>query len=145
MNQLFTFKLGSMKKLFFIFAIAAIALAACNRASRTADAQITVEDTLGLADFKAWKAQEAQAELQAMYVNNNAKPVARKSTRTRSSGSMSSESSHNAQVAKKRGWSKAAKGAVIGAGAGAVIGAVVNKRNRVAGGGRWCSDWCRSQ
>ncbi|MGF2411106.1 MAG: YMGG-like glycine zipper-containing protein, partial [Ferruginibacter sp.] len=34
---------------------------------------------------------------------------------------------------KKKGWSKAAKGAVIGAGTGAVAGAIINKRNRAAG------------
>ncbi len=33
----------------------------------------------------------------------------------------------------KRGWSAKAKGAVIGAGAGAVGGAIINKRNRGAG------------
>lgn len=33
----------------------------------------------------------------------------------------------------KRGWSAKAKGAVIGAGTGAAVGAIVNKRNRGAG------------
>jgi hypothetical protein len=37
-------------------------------------------------------------------------------------------------VAKKKGWSNAAKYSVIGGGAGALGGAVINKRNRVAGG-----------
>lgn len=32
------------------------------------------------------------------------------------------------QPAEKKGWSKAAKGAVIGAGTGAVVGAVVSKK-----------------
>lgn len=35
---------------------------------------------------------------------------------------------------RRRGWSAKAKGAVIGAGTGAVLGAVVNGRNRLAGG-----------
>jgi hypothetical protein len=34
---------------------------------------------------------------------------------------------------RKKGWSKAAKGAVIGAGTGAIAGAIINKRNRGAG------------
>ena len=38
-----------------------------------------------------------------------------------------------AQTEKKEGWSKAAKGAVIGGVAGAAGGAVVNKKNRVVG------------
>ncbi|MBK8142067.1 MAG: glycine zipper 2TM domain-containing protein [Chitinophagaceae bacterium] len=41
---------------------------------------------------------------------------------------------NEAKVAKKKGWSKAAKYSVIGAGSGAILGAVINKRNRVAGG-----------
>lgn len=34
---------------------------------------------------------------------------------------------------RKRGWSAKAKGAIIGAGAGAAAGAIINKRNRAAG------------
>lgn len=49
------------------------------------------------------------------------------------SGSMSNESSETAQVEKKKGWSKAAKGAVIGGVAGAAGGAIINKKNPVVG------------
>jgi hypothetical protein len=38
-----------------------------------------------------------------------------------------------ATAQKKEGWSKAAKGAVIGAAGGAVAGAVINKKNRAVG------------
>lgn len=38
-----------------------------------------------------------------------------------------------ATATQKKGWSKAAKGTAIGAGVGAVAGAVINKRNRAAG------------
>lgn len=48
-------------------------------------------------------------------------------------GSMSSESSQTAKVEEKKGWSKAAKGAVIGGVAGAAGGAIINKKNRVVG------------
>ena len=34
----------------------------------------------------------------------------------------------------KKGWSRKAKGAVIGGGSGAVIGALINKNNRLVGG-----------
>jgi len=37
-------------------------------------------------------------------------------------------------VAKKKGWSKTAKYSAIGGGAGILLGAVINKRNRVLGG-----------
>ncbi len=49
------------------------------------------------------------------------------------SGSVASESSNTAKG--KKGWSKTAKGAVIGGVAGAGTGAVVNKKNRAAGAG----------
>ena len=42
-------------------------------------------------------------------------------------------STETAQTEKKEGWSKAAKGAVIGGVAGAAGGAVINKQNRVVG------------
>jgi len=48
-------------------------------------------------------------------------------------GSMSSGSDNTAQAEEKKGWSKAAKGAVIGGVAGAAGGAVINKKNRAAG------------
>lgn len=44
---------------------------------------------------------------------------------------MSSESENSAK--EKKGWSKTAKGAVIGAAVGAGTGAVVNKKNRTKG------------
>jgi hypothetical protein len=51
-----------------------------------------------------------------------------------SSASSSNAAYDPAPVAtKKRGWSAKAKGAVIGAGAGAIGGAIINKRNRGAG------------
>jgi hypothetical protein len=64
--------------------------------------------------------------------------VAKKKTTSTNSGytngSMNSSSTHTAEVVKKKGWSKAAKGAVIGGAGGAVLGAVINKKNRVLGG-----------
>lgn len=47
--------------------------------------------------------------------------------------SMQSSTSNEAKTAQKKGWSKAAKYAVIGSAGGAVMGAVINKRNRVKG------------
>ena len=39
-----------------------------------------------------------------------------------------------AQAQERRGWSPQAKGAVIGGGSGAILGAIINKRNRAVGG-----------
>jgi hypothetical protein len=59
------------------------------------------------------------------------------STASAGSGTeMNNEGSNSAKapaVEEKGGWSKTAKGTVIGAGGGAVIGAVINKKNRAAG------------
>jgi Glycine zipper len=49
------------------------------------------------------------------------------------SGTSNSGTTETAKTEKKEGWSKAAKGAVIGGVAGAAGGAVVNKKNRVVG------------
>ncbi|HEX2608080.1 MAG TPA: glycine zipper domain-containing protein [Flavisolibacter sp.] len=65
--------------------------------------------------------------------NNGAGSSGSGSTANDGSGSMSSGSSQTAEVNKKQGWSKAAKGAVIGGIGGAAAGAVINKKNRVVG------------
>ena len=44
-------------------------------------------------------------------------------------GSASNETSEPASAPKKKGWSSAAKGAVIGAGAGAIAGSIIDKKH----------------
>ncbi|HEY5773122.1 MAG TPA: glycine zipper domain-containing protein, partial [Chitinophagaceae bacterium] len=56
-----------------------------------------------------------------------------KRTTSYQSPKMVSETQNAAKATTKKGWSKAAKATAIGAGAGAVLGAVINKKNRVAG------------
>jgi hypothetical protein len=53
---------------------------------------------------------------------------AERSARVSSGSSSSSSSTATAEEPKKKGWSSAAKGAVIGAGAGAITGAMVDKK-----------------
>jgi len=75
--------------------------------------------------------------------STSTKPVSRSSsgssqstsdnTASSGNGASSNGSSETAKVEKKEGWSKAAKGAVIGGVAGAAGGAVINKKNRVLG------------
>ncbi len=79
-----------------------------------------------------------------VYVN---KPGIKKHTTTHTSTNSNSTStgsttanngsgvynSTSENTAKKKGWSKSAKGAVIGGAGGAVLGAIINKRNRGAG------------
>jgi hypothetical protein len=156
MNKLLPFKMRSMKKLLFLLPVIAILMVACNStpkvnsedvARKVADSLRLAADTAGLAQFQAWKAQNelvnqdpyAQQQLVATTEASSA-PVRRTrtstSSRSRSSGggSMSSGSSNTAKATQKKGWSKAAKGAVIGGVAGGAAGAIINKRNRVVGG-----------
>jgi hypothetical protein len=130
-----------MKKYLFIIAITAafaVLMASCN--SKTKTAQVPVTDTTGFADFKAYKAWQDQQAIAPITVPVAA-PVATTHTTARRSGSssartttMSSSTTNTGKVSQKKGWSKAAKYGVIGGGGGAVLGAVINKRNRVAGG-----------
>lgn len=124
--------------------------------------QITQPDTTGLASFNAWKAQNELAQTQPVqnasvaqqpqkvrtiikkvpvYTAPKSSPVASdtKTTTTSTgsgdanSGTISNTSSETAKAEKKTGWSKAAKGAVIGGVAGAAGGAIISKKNRVVG------------
>lgn len=63
----------------------------------------------------------------AVTVVETSKPV-RHRPRTYSSSSTASNTPVTAPAEKKKGWSNAAKGAVIGAGTGAVAGAIVSKK-----------------
>jgi hypothetical protein len=124
-----------MKKVLFIFTIAAIMSAlmvACK--NKTTTGSIPMQDTTGFAQFQEWKYQNERLEANQAYTQNTKVPVTRTSKSSTKSGSMTSTSQNDAKVVKKQGWSKAAKGAVIGGGTGAVLGVVLNKKNRVAGG-----------
>ncbi|GAB4093664.1 glycine zipper 2TM domain-containing protein [Flaviaesturariibacter terrae] len=143
-----------MKQIFSAITAAAF-LVACNSAptptaTTTTTTTTVAPDTSGFAQFQAWK---AQSELSNPNANNTAVATAPAASNTRSyapvrrsssssagrrsssssSGSMSSSSSSTAQAPARKGWSKAAKGAVIGGVAGAAAGAVINKKNRAAG------------
>lgn len=166
-----------MKRILPFFSIA-LAMVACNSVP---DKNLNMEaaaplqqqapaynpDTVGLAQFQQWKAQNELADVKdygaVQYAAAVPEPKAAKapvrkapkssappkasstsSNSTSSSnseiattndgaGTMSSESGNEAKQAEKKGWSKAAKGAVIGGVAGAAGGAVINKKNPVVG------------
>ncbi len=170
-----------MKKLLPIFSLA-IVMAACNStpndsvsANTTAPAPVQAPafnpDTVGLAQFQEWKAQNELAEAKAYQepvqyaaavpvkkaskpykapvrkaatkapVASNNEVAAGNSSESVGSGpsnsdvgAVSTETSNEAKVEEKKGWSKAAKGTAIGAGTGAAVGAVIHKKNRVVGG-----------
>ena len=129
-----------MKRVFTLLsvvAIAAIFMTACNNNPKTADTTLKYEDTVGLAQFQAWKVQNERID--PMYAAAAAPVRAARSTATRTrstasrSGTMTSTSSNQAKTTAKKGWSKSAKYAVIGGVAGGAAGAIINKRNRAVG------------
>jgi hypothetical protein len=77
-----------------------------------------------------------------VYIERGTARTSRSSTSRRSSsgsgrvssGSGGTYSHSTASIpARKKGWSKAAKGAVIGGGSGAVLGAIISKNNKAKG------------
>ncbi|HEV7781411.1 MAG TPA: glycine zipper 2TM domain-containing protein [Chitinophagaceae bacterium] len=121
-----------MKKVLSIITMtAAIAVLVASCKSPVATAPATNQDTTGFAEFKEWQAWKSQTTAPAP-VPVQQVVVVKKTKST--SGSMNSSTTNEAQTVKKKGWSKAAKGAVIGGVTGGVLGAVINKKNRVAGG-----------
>jgi hypothetical protein len=145
-------KLQLMKKILPVVALAGF-MVACNNprpdAAKVESAQNTIIlDTAGLAQYQAWKAQNEMAQYQQFgeQNNNNAATAPTRryasssssnrttTTRRSSSSGSGSTASTGTTATQKKGWSKAAKGAVIGGVAGGAAGAIINKRNRVVGG-----------
>jgi len=114
-------------------------------------------DTTGLSEFQAWKNQKDQGlENNAIapgtktvvgYADDNntsvakAAPVRKRSVATRTTRSRTANRTYSSgsstvyapapstttTTTRKKGWSKAAKGAAIGGGSGAVLGAIISK------------------
>jgi hypothetical protein len=103
----------------------------------TADTSAFSTDTTGLAEYKAWKAQNelpVEKEEKPGVEKASSKTATKKTSATASSNSSADNSSSTStQGEEKKGWSKTAKGAVIGGVVGAGTGAVINKKNRAAG------------
>lgn len=122
-----------MKRIAIIFAFAAT-FAACNNGSKTntqlkEEAFKQVRDSIKLDSFQRAEAKEleiAQEQERILAVQNTQSRS--NSTRQRTYVKGVSETYTNTP-AQKKGWSKAAKGAAIGAGAGAVTGVLVDKKN----------------
>lgn len=131
-------KLRSMKNLISVLAIASV-MVACNtnpNVNTTQQKAIpTTVDTTGYAQFQSWKAQNELTNT----TSNNAAATTPTKTHTKTvvkyypvKESMNSTSSGTAY--RKKSWSSAAKGAVIGGVGGAAAGAIINRKNRAVGG-----------
>jgi hypothetical protein len=136
-----------MKKLLPFLAISiltALVFTACQSKSQ-ADPNngqvLTYADTAGLAQFQKWKTLNELKDPSVYYQQGNeqtvtasAKKPARSYVPANKSVSMNSEGQYPSKTSVKKGWSRKAKGAVIGGGGGAIIGALINRNNRLVGG-----------
>jgi YMGG-like Gly-zipper len=113
-----------------VMVIFAMLMVSCTRTGTAGMEGIVTNDTIGLAEYQAWKAKTALAGL---YTANQPAPKQHSVTQAGNSQPAIPVAQNDAEPVKKKGWSKAAKGAVIGAGSGAAIGAVINKKNRAIG------------
>jgi hypothetical protein len=122
-----------MKKTTLLMTAAIVTLIAFavykNNTATSANNNLT--DTTGLAQFQQWKLMQAETEA------NKAFAATQKTAANKASGAktvtMTSSTTNEGKVAKKKGWSKSAKYAVIGTTGGAVMGALINKKNPVKG------------
>ena len=134
-----------MKTIISFFAIAAV-LTACNNNSKINEqayrdsVKKAVEDSIKLDSFQRAEAQaKEKARIDSLAAVKAAAAKSAASTRASYASSRAS-SSNGVQPAvqgeyyeqtqpQKKGWSSAAKGAVIGAGAGTVTGLIIDKKN----------------
>jgi hypothetical protein len=125
-----------------LVAVIALVMTACGRKGTEDTKAVSYEVTFGLAHFQHCKYKNERLDPNQYYLQAVQKttpaPVRRTTPKKTStnyvSGSMNTVTENQAKTTEKKGWSKAAKGAAIGGGAGAIAGAVLVKKNRVAGG-----------
>jgi len=131
-----------MKKIFVVLALSSVMLACNNKAKeeaalkqQQADKELAVKavkDSLRLDSFKKAELvkKEQAAETQRQAELAAARRAGAKSSRSYASSGGGTTSSYGGTqpTAKKKGWSDAAKGTVIGAAAGAVGGALIDKK-----------------
>jgi len=131
-----------MKKIFVVLALSSVMFACNNKAKeeaalkqQQADKELAVKavkDSLRLDSFKKAELvkKEQAAETQRQAELAAARRAGAKSSRSYASSGGGTTSSYGGTqpTAKKKGWSDAAKGTVIGAAAGAVGGALIDKK-----------------
>ncbi len=112
-----------MKTALFVFS-AFICAISCNTTPKSAALTVTPIDTVDAKKDTVFITQKSAVRQQTSTASSSG-------ANTTAAETMSSTSGNEAQA--KQGWSKTAKGAVIGGVVGAGTGAVVNKKNRAAG------------
>ncbi len=125
-----------MKRIFYtttaLVISGAILMSSCKDNNRLATESIPVTpvsvSASEYAEFTAWKEQQAENTISNRTTTKAAsRPVIVHKHYT------VNKTTPAVQPAKKKGWSKAAKGTAIGAGAGAAAGAIIVKNNRALG------------
>lgn len=125
-----------MKKIFLVV-VSGIILSACsNNAKEEAlikqQAIAAIKDSLKLDSFKRAEGQakeKAEEQRIAQVKEEQRMLLLSEKNEAAAARSASSNSNETTAPAKKKGWSQAAKGAVIGAGAGALGGVIVDKKD----------------
>jgi hypothetical protein len=116
-----------MKKILFgIIAISMITMVACNSNSTAVQQQKEI-DSLNAAAMK----QKTTDSLNALHKTYHEESGA--STSSQNAGDINNSSTGSEEQKKKKGMSDPVKGALIGAGVGAVSGAIIDKDHRGAG------------
>ncbi|WP_316822019.1 YMGG-like glycine zipper-containing protein [Pedobacter gandavensis] len=131
-----------MKKIFSVAALAILLSACSNNAKEEAmikqQAIVAIKDSLKLDSFKRADALEKERiakvkeeEIKTARIQEEKRTLllAERNEAAERRASSASSSNTVATPAKKKGWSQAAKGAAIGAGAGAIGGILVDKNN----------------
>ena len=110
-----------MKKLLVIWTVTMVIVSCKSKTADNTKVLSSSSDSTEFKEFAKWKkAKEEAVNKQNTVIYKNAPAVG------------TSTSATNA-TPKKKGWSKAAKGAVIGGVAGATAGAIINKRAPAVG------------
>jgi hypothetical protein len=116
-----------MKKLMSIVLVA-VTLAACNNkykasSENRADSIKMMKDSLSLDSFKRAEADKVKAKEEAK------RQVETRTVVVNHYDNTPSHSTTTTTTTRKKGWSSAAKGAVIGGAAGAIGGALIDKKH----------------
>lgn len=132
-----------MKKILPILALA-ITLAACKTKVNTAENKnMVLVDTTGMSKHNVL-IDVGNKKFVAVEKPVEKTPVRRASASTKNNDNSNNDNSNtvyssgtnttsNASYPQDKGWSHAAKGTAVGGGSGAILGAVLNKNNRVGG------------
>lgn len=108
-----------MKKILGIIAIAGTMVACKGKTNTDSTMVLSAADSAKMKEFEKWKERNEQSEKRTVVY--------------REANTNSSASTTTPTTVKKKGWSKAAKGAAIGGVTGAAAGAIISKKNRAAG------------